>query len=126
MEKCECGSKITWAVSRHQWGRLVKFGLSHDAANGFSPKCQKCTTRILDAIALVRSVYEFNSVGGNCHIVLDDCNIDDTFIDYCLTEGLSSNVHEHTDEHLLIEKKCLEVFKTLTMSDRQLVLDCSA
>jgi len=125
MEKCECSSKITWAVSRHQWGRFVEFGLSFDIANGFSPKCQKCTTKILHAIALVRAVYEFNCVGGNCHIVLDDHNIDDTFIDFCLTEGLSTNVHEHKEEHLLIEKKCLEVFKTLSMSDRELVLDCS-
>lgn len=72
---------------------------------------------------LIEEIYRFNSVGGNCHIVLDDHNIDDGSIDYCLTHGLSDNVHEHTEKQIKIEKECLEAFRALSMSNRKKVLN---
>lgn len=70
------------------------------------------------AARLADAVYEFNGVGGNCHIVLDDFNIDDDDIDYCLNEGLANNVHEHTEDQLAIEKECLLAFRVLSVAER--------
>jgi len=75
------------------------------------------------ATDLIKSIYEFNVVGGNCHIVIDDYNIDDGSIDWCLKHGLSSNIHEHTEKQLKIEKECLETLKVLSISNRKKVLD---
>lgn len=33
---------------------------------------------------LVRAIYEYNSVGGPLHIVLDDCNVDTNSIKWCM------------------------------------------
>lgn len=70
------------------------------------------------AAALAGAVYEFNGVGGNCHIVLDDFNIEDDDIEYCLNQGLENNVHGHTAEQLEIEKECLLSFKVLSFAER--------
>lgn len=71
-----------------------------------------------NAARLADAVYEFNCAGGNCHIVLDDFNIDDDDIEYCLNEGLENNVHEHSPEQLAIEKECLLAFKSLSIAER--------
>lgn len=81
-----------------------------------SPKIVNDTTRrAADAIS---SVYDFNSVGGNAHIVFDDWNIDDESIDYCLGNGLRENIHEHTDAHLAIERRALTTFRALSLDER--------
>jgi len=72
----------------------------------------------LKAAELVYAVYEFSSVGGNAHIVLDDFNIEDSSIDWCLTEGLQTNIHEHDAGQLQIERECLECFKAMTVAER--------
>ena len=36
------------------------------------------------AAFLIEKVYEYSLVGGNCHIVTDDWNIDDDSIFWCL------------------------------------------
>ena len=72
---------------------------------------------------IVDAIYRFNSVGGNCHIVIDDYNIDDGSIDWCLKHGLSSNVHKHPEKHLKIEKEFLEAFRELSISNREKVLN---
>lgn len=70
------------------------------------------------AAALCGAVYEFNGVGGNCHIVLDDFNIDDDAIEYCLNQGLSNNIHKHTAEQLEVERECLLAFRSLSVAER--------
>ncbi len=70
------------------------------------------------AAELAGAVYEFNCVGGNCHIVLDDFNIEDEDIEYCLTQSLRNNLHDHTAEQLEIEKACLLAFKVLSVAER--------
>jgi len=67
---------------------------------------------------LVAKVYEFSSVGGNAHVVIDDYNIEDDHIDWCLREGLSSNVHEHDEKQLAIEKELLEALRLLSIDER--------
>lgn len=71
-----------------------------------------------EAAILTNAVYEFSCSGGNCHIVLDDFNIDDDSIEYCLNEGLEDNLHEHTAEQLKIERECLLAFKALSVAER--------
>jgi hypothetical protein len=42
-----CGHHQTWAETRRQFGRLLRFGYSKEGAKDHSPRCQKCTTRFL-------------------------------------------------------------------------------
>lgn len=81
-----------------------------------SPKIINDKTR--KASELIKAVYEFNLVGGNCHLVLDDFNLEDSAIDWCLKEGITSNVHEHNAEQLKTEVECLLFLKTLTLDER--------
>jgi hypothetical protein len=70
------------------------------------------------AAKLIAAVYEYSCVGGNCHIVLDDFNIKDRHIDWCLETALSKNVHEADVKQLALERECLEAMKALTISER--------
>lgn len=38
---------------------------------------------------LVRVIYEYNSVGGPMHIVLDDCNVDTNSIKWCMENTIA-------------------------------------
>lgn len=46
-----------------------------------------------DILPLVRGFYQLpgNEVGGVLHIVLDDGNIEDQHIEYCLSEAIAKN-----------------------------------
>ena len=67
---------------------------------------------------LISEIYDFNSVGGNCHIVIDDFNVESESIEWCLSEGLSMNIHKHNKKQLMIEHKFLKTFLTLTEDER--------
>lgn len=47
----------------------------------------------LDAIPLTKTIYERSAVGCCLHILLDDQNIDDSHVIFCLEEALKNN-HE--------------------------------
>ena len=52
MTKCiACGCGLTWEAQRRQFGRMMRHGLSPDAAKPLTPRCQKCTTTLLRDIA---------------------------------------------------------------------------
>ncbi len=70
------------------------------------------------AALLVDAIYEFSCVGGNAHIVVDDFNIEDPNIDWCLDEALKTNVHEADEVQLKVERECLEAFKAMTITER--------
>ena len=47
-----CGTpRMTWAEDRRQYGRALKRGLSPDEAKALTPRCQKCMTIVLEALA---------------------------------------------------------------------------
>jgi len=70
------------------------------------------------AAKLVEKVYELNEAGGSCHIVIDDFNIEDCHIQWCLDEGLKTNIHEHDKTELAIERELLDTFLSMTIEER--------
>ena len=74
--------------------------------------------KTIKAAELVQQIYEYNSAGSNCHIVLDDFNIEDGSIDWCLSEGLGVNIHKSSKEQLDVERECLMSFKDMTVEER--------
>ena len=70
------------------------------------------------AAKLVEQVYEWSCVGGNAHIVLDDFNIEDSSIDWCLKDATSLNIRDACQEQLDVERECLLAFKSLTIEER--------
>lgn len=58
-----------------------------------------------------------NPTGGNAHIVLDDFNLEDENIQWCL-DNLISNYHESTSEQLVNERNCLESLLRLNLDER--------
>lgn len=70
------------------------------------------------AAALVARVYEFSMSGGNAHIVVDDWNLEDSDIRWCLDTALVENVHKASDEQLAAERACLEALLALNPDER--------
>jgi hypothetical protein len=66
---------------------------------------------------LVAELYEFSFVGGNCHIVTDDWNLEDEHIQWCLKSVLD-NKYEDTPEQLAVEKKLLELLASMSIEER--------
>ena len=69
------------------------------------------------AAKLIEAVYEFNAAGGNAHIVVEDWNLDDGDIDFCLDE-VKTNRRGDSADKLNAERQCLEALKALTLEER--------
>lgn len=63
--------------------------------------------------ALITDLYEHEAVGGFLHIVLDDLNVDDSYIHWCLTEANRPECDRQYpwchDQHDLIGKMLLDM-----------------
>ncbi len=70
------------------------------------------------AAALIDKVYEFSCVGGNAHIVVEDWNLEDDNIRWCLDEALKTNVHGADAAQLAAESACLEALLMLSGDER--------
>ncbi len=79
--------------------------------------------RIRYAKTLVKQIYEANGVGGNCHIVLDDTNIEDHHIQWTLDVAIPENSHEMSPQLLAVEREVMLLFASLTEPQRAAVLD---
>lgn len=69
---------------------------------------------------MISEVYDYHEVGGHAHIVLDDWNLEDEHIDYCL-DVVNKGGHddeEVTQDQLKVEKACLEALKQMTLEER--------
>ncbi|HEY4261621.1 MAG TPA: hypothetical protein VGM98_15735 [Schlesneria sp.] len=42
-----CGTGMTWAEIRRQYGRLLRKGLTVEQVKAILPKCQKCVAQLL-------------------------------------------------------------------------------
>lgn len=67
--------------------------------------------------ALIAQVYEHHSAGGNAHIVIDDWNLDDGDIDFCL-QRVAENPYDDPQEQLDAERECLQLMRQCTMDER--------
>jgi hypothetical protein len=67
-------------------------------------------------------LYKSSCVGGNCHIVTDDKNVDDDSIRYCLN-AVNKNYHEQSEELQAVELRILNHLLTIKEDDRYSLLD---
>ncbi|MCK9308825.1 MAG: hypothetical protein M0P99_00960 [Candidatus Cloacimonetes bacterium] len=67
-----------------------------------------------DTLELVDRIYQKNSTGGLLHIVLDDGNLKDSHIKYCIEEIEASD-----DEYKDIYLKCANNLLKMTFSQRR-------
>ena len=74
--------------------------------------------RTLRAAVLVEAVYAFAPAGGHCHIVLDDFNIEDDHIDFCINEITSEPREMYTTGEIDIQLACMESFRAMTLEER--------
>lgn len=81
-----------------------------------SPKIVNDNVRA--AVELIRAVYEYSSVGGNAHVVLDDFNLEDDSIQWCLDTALVDNIHEANEPELASERAALEALLAMSMDER--------
>ncbi len=80
-------------------------------------------TAIDKAVDLMRAVYAFSVVAGNAHVVVDDGNMEDAHIRWCLDVALPENIHEATTEQLTAERECLEHLLSMSQDDREIAWD---
>ena len=64
---------------------------------------------------LVDAIYNYNSVGGPMHIVLDDCNIDTQSIKWCMENSIPKE--EDIVVRICSEKLC-ELLLSLSLEER--------
>lgn len=74
--------------------------------------------RNADVKRMFKTIYEHNEVGGNLHIVLDDMNVEDEHIQYCVDEAIPENYHKLSPEVNAIEKELGELLLTMTEQER--------
>lgn len=68
---------------------------------------------VLCATELIKNVYEFDCVGGNLHVQLDDWNIED-----CFFEKFEPFDEDVTPEQLESELRCFNAMKLLSLKER--------
>jgi hypothetical protein len=72
---------------------------------------------VIKAANLVKAIYEYNLVGSNCHVVVDDWNLQSEHIEECL-KSLPNNLHKVSDSQLAGEKECLLSLQNLSLPER--------
>lgn len=65
---------------------------------------------------LIGAVYDWDSVGGNAHIVVDDMNLEDGNIDFCI--DAARNDKESPIGKIMAELLCLNALRLLTVPER--------
>lgn len=75
------------------------------------------TEQTIEAGRLISAVYRHHAAGGNAHSVLDDWNLEDSSINFCL-EYIKKNEDGDSEEKLRDEKDCLELLLTMTEQER--------
>lgn len=63
-------------------------------------------------------LYERSCVGGNCHIVIDDYNVDNSAIKWCIG-AVDRNYHEQTPEIQEVERAILNHILLIPMEERE-------
>lgn len=78
----------------------------------------KIVTELTKAASrMIGKVYEYSISGGNCHIVIDDFNLENKHIDFCL-EQVKNNENKYTQKQLVIEKQLLDTLRTMSLEER--------
>ena len=70
------------------------------------------------AARLIAYVYEHCGVGGGAHIVLDDWNLEDSSIDFCLGYIYSDSHKDVSAGQIVAEEGCLRTLREMTVEER--------
>lgn len=73
--------------------------------------------RTIAAAKLIDEVYEWSCAGGHLHIVVDDWNLEDENIEFCIGE-MDKNSHELPPEAIEAERKCAAALMALSEDER--------
>jgi len=73
------------------------------------------TQRAKDAAEIIPVIYADCPAGGDLHIVIDDWNIEDRHVDFCMKELETSEYHQDIVD---AERKFLELFKAMSENER--------
>jgi hypothetical protein len=71
----------------------------------------------LPSASLIDNVYDYSDNGGNAHIVVDDWNLEDSHIEFCIDQ-IARNPFDSPQEQLDAELWCLEKMLSLSMAER--------
>lgn len=76
--------------------------------------------KTLKALELIEELYdcEMGGAGGFAHIVVDDWNLEDSNVDFCLSSAKGNSDPDYPTETKEAAIKCLEFMKTLSIEER--------
>lgn len=80
------------------------------------------TPGVAKLVGLIARVYEFSPGGGNCHIVIDDFNIEDGDIDWVMTKAIPVDLVDVGPEAIAAERDCMELMRSLSLEERATAL----
>lgn len=92
------------------------------------------TAEIARAADLVSQLYEIAPVGGNCHIVTDDWNLEDSDIEFCQRQVANGGwfdertqtQYNNDPSQLAIEGELLELMRAMSLAERASALGLEA
>jgi hypothetical protein len=73
-------------------------------------------------IDLIQEIYKTESTGGDCHIVLDDFNIENDHIQWCIDWINRNEIPEIGPEVKAIELECMNLMLTMSIDERAIAL----
>lgn len=79
---------------------------------------QIVTPRTIEVAAMIDAIYVYSCVGSNAHIVVDDWNLEDENIEYCLNTAIPENFHNATPEQLQGEIVFLTAMQAMSVEER--------
>jgi hypothetical protein len=77
--------------------------------------------KIERAVRTIARVYDFDMMGGNLHVLIDDENLDDECMDWGAT-AIAENLAEGSQDHIRAEQECLAALKDLTEKERYIAV----
>lgn len=72
--------------------------------------------QVIACAKLIDRVYSYTATGGNAHIVVDDWNLEDHSINFCI-ESIKNEKDVSPEERIAVEE-CLFAMKELTEDER--------
>lgn len=75
---------------------------------------------VTQAVWLIKELYgcEMGGAGGYAHIVVDDWNLEDSNVDFCLSSAKGNSDPDYPTETKEAAIKCLEFMQTLSVEER--------
>jgi hypothetical protein len=80
------------------------------------------TVRAVTAAALIRQLYQYCPVGGRCHIVVDDWNLEDDSIEFCRQAVARDKAAHGTSQTLMHEERLLAALAVMSIPERAVSL----